>query len=480
MPKLNWDGNDFRTSQDSSGTVADNISRSGNLQQGYNHGSLTRGLVAYYPMEKGAGTVLQDGALDNLGQIEGPNWSSNSPFETSSLEFNGSSDYIKGPNGAEKRLLSEEITVSFWVYGNTVSGTQTAANLWSSNRGFQFDWTRSDQTSFFIGDSSSLSRATLSSQPATDQWHHLVGIYDGSKIKLYLNYDEEQSETSHTGFNTSPNTDLELGRYTENQSNHFNGFISDFRLYNRAISEPEIKALYNLSRLSGVKRTESSLPGIDDGGVSHWKLDNENNDANLAKDSWGDNNGTINGASYSSDSVFGNSLRFDSGSDYVTTSYNGPVDGGSFSIGSWVKSDDLSTNRHYLGPYDHGTKKGFWLESYTGSSNGNWRFGIGTDGNYTVVDASQPLNAGDWYHVYGTYDGSVMRLYVNGKLEAKASTSYVQGPQLRMGHIDPDNFSPLIGNLEDVRTYNCALSPLEIERLYHKGAYRINREGTLQ
>lgn len=478
MPELNWTGNDFRSSQDSSGTVADIISRNGNLQQGYDHGSLTRGLVAYYPMEKGEGEVLHDGALNNLGQVKGAQWASDIvSVGDYSLEFDGSNDYIKGPYGGDGNVLSDKISVSFWIYGRSASGTQTAANLWGSNRGFQFDWTRDDQTSFWIGDSSDLTRATLSSQPETDKWHHLVGVYDGSKIKLYLNYDEERSEVSHSGFNTSPDTNLELGRYTQNEDNYLNGFIADFRLYTRTISEPEISALYNLSRPSGVEKTEKSVSGQNKRGVSHYKFDDS--DSFEAIDSWGSNNGVITGASYTQDSVYGNSLEFTGGNDYVITSYDGPADGESFSIGSWVRVEDLNSNRHYLGPYDHTSNRGFWLESYSSSNNGNWRFGVGYDSDYTVIDGQGPLNTGDWYHVYGTYDGELMRLYVNGKLVATASTDYVQGQDLRMGHIDEDNFNPLIGNLDDVRIYERALTPVQVEKLYHKGAYRISKDSTL-
>jgi hypothetical protein len=74
MANLSWDGDDFRNEQDSSGSTADLVSHSGKLQQGYQHGSLTRGLVAYYPMEKGKGEILHDGALNNLGYIKGATW----------------------------------------------------------------------------------------------------------------------------------------------------------------------------------------------------------------------------------------------------------------------------------------------------------------------------------------------------------------------------------------------------------------------
>jgi len=472
MPKLNWDGNDFRNSQDSSGTVADNISRNGNLQQGYSHGSLTRGLVAYYPMEKGAGRVLQDGAMDNLGQIEGATWDANTAFGDYSLYFDGSNSVdIDG-----ERILdsdTEALTASAWIYVDSSISSRTNFFVIEEASGggvmsFKMDVESDSSLRFQDKDGG----YTAGSVP-DNQWANIVIVADQENVKGFI--DGEEFVLKSSAWNQGvPNTSA-----VEISDEGHSKYIEELRIFQRALSEPEIKALANLSQLSGVKRTESSVPGVNDGGVSHWKLDNANNDSGVAKDSWSDNQGSITGASYSSDSVFGTSLRFDGGSDYVATNYNGPAEGGSFSIGSWVKCDDLGVNRHYLGPYDHGTNRGFWLEAYSGS-NGNWRFGVGYDSDFTTIDASKPLRTGDWYHVYGTYDGSEMKLYVNGRLEAKASTSYVQGPDLRMGHIDPDNFNPLIGDLEDVRTYNRALTPLEVEKLYHKGAYRISREGTLQ
>lgn len=63
MTNLRWDGDDFRNEQDSSGSTANLVSNSGKLQQGYQHGSLTEGLVAYYPMERGEGLWFYSRAL---------------------------------------------------------------------------------------------------------------------------------------------------------------------------------------------------------------------------------------------------------------------------------------------------------------------------------------------------------------------------------------------------------------------------------
>jgi hypothetical protein len=50
MPTINWDKDELNQ-EDSAGTTTDTLGdHKGNLQQGYPLGSLTDGLVAYYPL----------------------------------------------------------------------------------------------------------------------------------------------------------------------------------------------------------------------------------------------------------------------------------------------------------------------------------------------------------------------------------------------------------------------------------------------
>jgi hypothetical protein len=53
--------------------------------------------------------------------------------------------------------------------------------------------------------------------------------------------------------------------------------------------------------------------------------------------------------------------------------------------------------------------------------NREWAFVIYcADQGTEVTIASQPGEFCEWTHVVGTFDGTVMRLYVNGRLEAQA------------------------------------------------------------
>ncbi len=83
--------------------------------------------------------------------------------------------------------------------------------------------------------------------PLTENtWNHLVGIFDGENLKLYLNGKENISK--NIGESGISQTNFELFFGTDKYgipSRFLDGRIDDFKLYNRAISETEIKALYN-------------------------------------------------------------------------------------------------------------------------------------------------------------------------------------------------------------------------------------------
>ena len=82
--------------------------------------------------------------------------------------------------------------------------------------------------------------------------------------------------------------------------------------------------------------------------------------------------------------------------------------------------------------------------------------------NWTAEGAPLPINT--WTHLAGTYDGAVLRLFVNG---VEVANIPVSGPMptstgpLRIGgnSLWKEFFK---GRIDEVRIYNRALSPAEI------------------
>ena len=102
------------------------------------------------------------------------------------------------------------------------------------------------------------------------------------------------------------------------------------------------------------------------------------------------------------------------------------------------------------------------------SNNSKFEFAIAM--NY-IASLTTPL-VGRWYHLVGTYDGSVIRFYVNGVEEANRNYSNAipgsANPLVIGGRSDNSRF--FNGSIDEVAIYNRALSSLEINDRYNRGA----------
>ncbi|MGQ3685877.1 MAG: LamG domain-containing protein, partial [Candidatus Loosdrechtia sp.] len=75
-------------------------------------------------------------------------------------------------------------------------------------------------------------------------WHHLVGVYNGSTLKLYVNGTEVNSIAASGSLDTSTYP-LRIGtRAVDPVNRYFKGSIDEVRVYNRALSEQEVQSLY--------------------------------------------------------------------------------------------------------------------------------------------------------------------------------------------------------------------------------------------
>ena len=245
MPKIFWSNEEFRDPQDSSGTSTENIS-GGGLEQGYFHGSLTRGLLAYYPMDSGSGNNVTDQALGNDGSINGASWSSDSKIGEACLDFNGSTDYLAMPEIA----LEDSFTVSQWVNldqdkdWNNSFGSEAILSMISYADG---------RIQCYIGDGSSWQAETNTGTGKTSpgNWQHWLITYDGETLRFFLNGVLEdtasvsvslQSAVHHIGArNNIGNNDYSL-----------DGRIDSTKIYRRPLSTPEVQALYDLNRPSKI------------------------------------------------------------------------------------------------------------------------------------------------------------------------------------------------------------------------------------
>jgi hypothetical protein len=86
-------------------------------------------------------------------------------------------------------------------------------------------------------------QATLTS----NVWSHVIFTYDGANMRLYVNNVLIGTPTALVTTPSSSGTELRIGRRWDLED-CFNGSMSGVKIYNRALSESEIKLLYDRGR----------------------------------------------------------------------------------------------------------------------------------------------------------------------------------------------------------------------------------------
>jgi hypothetical protein len=113
------------------------------------------------------------------------------------------------------------------------------------------------------------------------------------------------------------------------------------------------------------------------------------------------------------------------------------------------------------------------LLSGTGERQLEFRIGIGGERFRLASTSDIPLN--QWVHVAGIFDGTTMRLYINGQLNNTLSASGVIQDTPNPIYVGGSQFWPRAfdGKLDEIRVYNDALTDTDIFNSYSTSNSRI-------
>ncbi len=216
-----------------------------------------------------------------------------------------------------------------------------------------------------------------------------------------------------------------------------------------------------------------------DGLAGYWNFDDD-----TATDLAHGNNGTVTGALFSTDVpvVAGNvkSLDFDGSGDYVEVPDSPELDlSSAITVTGWVYLDSFSTQNTVAAKWrdiSGANQRGYLL---TVALDGTPRFYISTDGVNFPRATGAALSTGAWYHLAGTFDGSDIKIYVDGVLAgttAQAGSIYLNNEPLLIGANDgyggtTRKFTD--GKVDEVRIYNKDLSSDEVAALADYGNFSV-------
>jgi len=118
---------------------------------------------------------------------------------------------------------------------------------------------------------------------------------------------------------------------------------------------------------------------------------------------------------------------------------------------------------------DNGSFEKGWLLGYNYS---HLNFAVSTTGKLIYLTCKIPFEIGQWYHVAGTFDGSIMKIYLNGRLENKhnlqqpGNIDYADAYYTIGTYKDDDEFFPMDGAIHEVRLYDTVLAEETIRANY--------------
>src|SRR6516164_3405370 len=174
------------------------------------------------------------------------------------------------------------------------------------------------------------------------------------------------------------------------------------------------------------------------------------------------NNGTITGATWSTAGKYGKALSFNGSNAVVTIPDAASLHlSTGMTLEAWVNPSTVNAN--YRDVIYKGNDN-FYLEA-TSSHSSRPDAGMIAGGTYADAFGTAALAANTWSFLTETYDGSTLRLYVNGTQVASTAHTGTIATSTNPLQIGGDSIygQYFAGLIDEVRVYNVALTAAQIQ-----------------
>ena len=217
------------------------------------------GPVAYWHMNEASWSGVSFDVMDssgnaNHGKAMGGADTTVGGINGSAGLFDGIDDYVLIPNSASLNIAGDKLTVEAWVKWNVNPqdwASQGSYYRWAHivNKKDNNEWQlqhdkNNNRFEFGIRTINGGKWVKGTTVPQQGEWYHVVGVYDGAHIHIYVNGQLENSK-SRSGNLLVSSSDVNIGRTTtESKGRYFPGLIDEVRIYDRALTPTEIQDHY--------------------------------------------------------------------------------------------------------------------------------------------------------------------------------------------------------------------------------------------
>jgi len=371
------------------------------------------------------------------------------------LSLNGDGDYVEIKESESLNAINSQVTVEAWIKPTVVTypwmpiiykGDEFAPG--HTNRSYSLFW---GQNGVLYLCSAPNGRGQIDLQTpdqliALEEWYHIAGVIDGKNgfMRILINGAEVASRDFNGDIYVSM-LPLRIGRTHEEEEfpdySTFSGLIDEVRIWNIARTQRQIQATM-----------DTTLTGKEEGLTGYWSFD----DGTANDLSPNGNDGTLYGdARYVEDELpkpsittssvwpVNRVLSLDGDGDYMEIPCSASLSiTDTMTVEAWVQRREELSGGHVVGK---GEAFFLWIRDECANfdirpTNSWWKspFDMNSKGR-------APVFPSEWHHLAGSFDGSNVRVYLDGQLV---------------------NYTPYEGNIIDIQANN---NPIMIGMIAYEG-----------
>jgi hypothetical protein len=330
----------------------------------------------------------------------------------------------------------------------------------------------SRQVNLRIGNNTTADAVSSVTALPLNVYTHVAATYDGTTMRIYINGVLDASQTTAIG--TLNQTDINpviIGSDIDG----FIGAVDELEIFNRTLSLTEIQAIFNAGSAGKCKPltppSATTCAAPLSGKVAWLPGDGNTNDI------------TGNG----NNATPGTQTAFTAGKVVQAFQFNGSNPSSvsvpdapslhatnALSIDTWIFPTTPSGDVLYKGCFGSGNCQPYGI-LFTGftATTGRLLFSLGNNTTFDRLATGSPIPLNTYTHVAVTYDGTIMKIYINGVLDSSKPTAIGTLNQtnttdpLFIGN-GPDGV--FTGTIDEVEIFNRTLSDTEIFNTYNAGA----------
>jgi len=160
-------------------------------------------------------------------------------ISNNAYSFDGEDDFIEITN-SQNFNITQHITISFWAVFKSDAPYYFPYHILEKFGCWSLGQRGNDVNFIVTTDTGEHNVWALDLE--FNKWTHIVMRYDGTSVKIFVNGKENASEAASGTLKTNSNK-LYISKYTNGGNYYFDGILDDFVVFQRALSDEEIRNL---------------------------------------------------------------------------------------------------------------------------------------------------------------------------------------------------------------------------------------------